>query len=206
MTKSLDESEWPDVLAPIRKQIQDHDFNAAPRENLRCVASIITAACEAVRLPVPVVVGGFAVELYTKGGYTTHDLDMITDLRPSVHAIMLELGFEFMIGHGYYTFPGLKQVVEFPEPPLAGNRVKRMNFKDGTHILILSVEDMVVGRMEEFQWWYQCRTTAPCLQQLESMFTLYTESLDYDYIQQQAEELEVTQAWNYCKQAFALPT
>ena len=48
---------------------------------------------------VPIVVGGFAVETYTQGGYTTGDIDALTRRRDEVVAVLGESGFERRARH-----------------------------------------------------------------------------------------------------------
>src|SRR5699024_9802051 len=60
------------------------------------VASIITKLMsqKVNTSDMPIIVGGFSLELYTVGKYTTHDIDFVTSASILMDKLLLEIGFK----------------------------------------------------------------------------------------------------------------
>ena len=63
-------------------------------EKMVQVAAILTKLLENKQIR-PVIVGGLAVEIYTRSDYTTVDIDMIVSDRELAGQVLVQLGFIF---------------------------------------------------------------------------------------------------------------
>jgi len=99
----------------------------------------------------PVLVGGAAVEFYTRGGYSTADIDMLAEGGSELQAAMKRLGFE-RLGKDYVQ-EKLRIYVEFPGRELQASE-SAIVLKVGTRKLrIISIEDLIVDRLAAFKFW-----------------------------------------------------
>ena len=70
-------------------------------ERMVQVAAILTKLLENKQIR-PVIVGGLAVEIYTRSDYTTVDIDMIISDRKLAGQILVQLGFSVEGRHWYH--------------------------------------------------------------------------------------------------------
>jgi len=157
---------------------------------------------------VPVIVGGFAVEIYTMGQYLTHDLDMITTANIDLEEIMTGLGFTQRLGNRYWTHSALGDVVEFPPPPLEGSqeRVTIMELENGAEVLLIGVEDLLLNRLEEFVFWAHSSRTASSALQLLLLLKAHGDRLDWPYLEREAEKREVAEGLQRIRAIYAEET
>jgi hypothetical protein len=100
---------------------------------------------------IPVLVGGAAVELYTRGAYTTGDLDLVGSVTPSVARALKEAGFEH---HGRHWIHEPAQVfVEFPGSVLKPDEKASWFELAGHRVRIISAEDLLVDRLGSWEYW-----------------------------------------------------
>lgn len=96
-----------------------------------------------------IVIGGLAVEFWTHGAYATSDIDLYLPHGPAVDALVAELGFEKRGRHWVHDAADL--FVEAPASfPAAGEEVAEVELANGARVLLLSAEDMLLYRLEEF--------------------------------------------------------
>ncbi len=114
--------------------------------------ALLTEACVARGWPAPVVVGGHAVEFYTAGGYTTMDIDLVSESEP-LSGILGEWGFSREGRHWIDEELGL--VVEAPGARLdPGQREHLTEVKAaGLTAYVLGIEDLVVDRLAACVHW-----------------------------------------------------
>lgn len=182
------------ILARHRHELERHCYGADLREDLTFVAGVISTTCREFGSVIPVIVGGFAVELYTMGQYLTHDLDMITTANIDLKEIMTGLGFTQRLGNRYWTHPALGDVVEFPPPPLEGSqdRIAVMELDNGDEVQLIGIEDLMLNRLEEFVFWAHCNRTASSALQLILLLKAHSDRLDWSYIEREAEKRDVS--------------
>ncbi|MDP2766299.1 MAG: hypothetical protein Q8O41_02455, partial [Candidatus Methanoperedens sp.] len=90
----------------------------------------------------PILVGGSAVEFYTRGTCKSIDIDLLAD-RDSLEKVLEKMGFSKSGRHWFYTKDiGIEVVGESPE----GRRVNEV-LHEGKLIRILSIEDLIVDRL-----------------------------------------------------------
>lgn len=98
----------------------------------------------------PVLVGGGAVEIYTRSAYTTRDLDFVAAVTERVERTMAELGFEREGRHWLHEELGI--VVEFPASALGPAESVSIEV-DGCELRVIAVEDLVVDRLASWVHW-----------------------------------------------------
>jgi hypothetical protein len=99
----------------------------------------------------PILVGGAAVELYTGGAYTTGDLDFVGSVPAAVSKALEEAGFH---REGRHWIHGKEELfVEFPGSQIGADERTAMLNVDGTAVLTLTPEDMIVDRLAAWQFW-----------------------------------------------------
>jgi hypothetical protein len=97
-----------------------------------------------------VVIGGVAVEFWTRGAYSTADIDLYLPQGPAVLQLLGPLGFE---RHGrHYVLPGENVFVEAPGPsfPAETEEVDEVTLRSGFVVPVLSVADVLVDRLHQF--------------------------------------------------------
>ncbi len=132
----------------------------------------------------PIVVGGLAVEIYTRGQYTTVDIDLVMQRRDLAGDILSELGF-IKEGRHWYS-PELMVAIEIPGNILEGadsNRVTKILLENGRYIYVIGIEDIILDRLRACVHW---QSLSDCEWGLR-MLKVHIESLDIDYMKSMAE-------------------
>ena len=137
----------------------------------------------------PVLVGGFALAVYTNGGYTTADVDLALPMTPEVDAAFADLGFE-KLGR-FWTRKDLDLYFEAPAPAgLPGETAPRTVLDlDGLEVLVLGVEDLLIDRSRA---WVH-RKSDEDGRWAARLAALYGERMDWAYLRERvsAEPTEV---------------
>lgn len=100
-----------------------------------------------------VLVGGAALEFYTRGGYATKDLDVALPTGPDVDAVFDALGFE---KEGRYWFRGdLGLLIEAPAAPGVPDAVSTFTDLEigNRRLRILGVGDVLLDRVRAALHW-----------------------------------------------------
>lgn len=130
----------------------------------------------------PILVGGSAVEFYTRGTCKSIDIDLLAD-RDSLEKVLEKMGFSKIGRHWFYTKDvGIEVVGESPE----GRRVNEV-LHEGKLIRILSIEDLIVDRLNACKHWksqYDC-------EQAQVLFGVYSGKLDLEYLKKRMKEEEL---------------
>lgn len=113
-------------------------------------AAVLSEALERAGATAPVLVGGGAVEVYTRGAYTTHDLDFVAATSKTLARTLASLGFASDGRH--WVHDELALIVEFPSSVLAPAESVSIEV-DGTELRVISVEDLIVDRLASWKHW-----------------------------------------------------
>lgn len=143
----------------------------------------------------PIIVGGLSVEIYTKGNYTTYDIDLISDGREKInHILTEEYGFE-REGRSWYH-KDLELALEIPDNYLEGSdeKVLEVELKNGKIVYVIGIEDIIIHRLEsaiisspknpewteDYEW-------------AQRMFKIYkdTEILDINYLKKETKKKNI---------------
>ena len=105
------------------------------------------------------------MEFYTQGAYTTADIDMVADGGKDLIEIMRRLGFE-KIGKDYIDRKN-GVYVEFPGSSLKASEKTRPVQVGSRSFRIISMEDLIVDRLNAFKFWRSLVDGANALMLLE---------------------------------------
>lgn len=120
-----------------------------PTERKLAVAAVIDAEMQRIGFRA-VVIGGVAVEFWTRGMYATADIDLYLPHGPAVMQLLGPLGFERRGRH--YVLPHADVFVEAPGPsfPAENEEVFEVTLRSGFVVPVLSVADVLVDRLHQF--------------------------------------------------------
>lgn len=169
-------------IADLKKELAEA---AAVKDRAERAARLASIIAEALR-PTgrdPILVGGSAVEFYTQGGYTTADIDMVTEGGKDLIKIMAALGFE-KVGKDFVDKKN-KVYVEFPGDSLKPSEKTRKVQVGKRMFRIISLEDLIVDRLNAFKFWKSLIDGANALMLLE------TGEADEKRLERRAEEEDV---------------
>lgn len=125
----------------------------------------------------PIIVGGSAVEFYTRGRFETRDFDVIGDYKKLEKYLTLK-GFE-KEGRHYYKHGIVIEIVASS----TSERVKTIVIGK-RKMRIISLEDLIVDRLNACVHWKSMRDC----EQAEFLFGFYKKKLDRKYLRERAKE------------------
>ncbi len=133
---------------------------------------------------IPILVGGNALELYTLGGYSTSDVDLICD-RKLAGEVLEKLGFR-KFGR-FWVSEEFEMVVEFPDTSLAGSLDKVELFEfDDFRVYVIGKEDLIVDRLNACVFW---KSEDDC-RWVKELLLLYYDKIDWEYLEKRCKEEE----------------
>jgi len=145
-------------------------------------AAIFTTLLEPYKI-LPIVVGGLAVEIYTRGQYTTLDIDLVMQRHDLATDILISLGFLQEGRHWYH--PELEVALEIPGDVLEGadkERVIKLQLPSGRHLYVIGIEDIILDRLRACVHW---KSSSDCEWGLR-LLKVHFSSLDLDYMTRMA--------------------
>lgn len=160
-------------------------------DGLRLLARISRAMDEAGYRP-PILVGGAAVEIYTRGAVATGDFDLSCARQDILEAVMQEHGFVRPTGAGVATrgwiHPELKLGFECVADTLLDGMADRdmvqiVGLGDDGKVAVIAPEDMIADRMGQ----YASGAAPEMLGQARALFAL-CERLDMHYMERRISE------------------
>jgi hypothetical protein len=129
----------------------------------------------------PVLVGGGAVEFYSGGHFVTGDMDLCARTA-ALAEVLRDMGFR---KEGMYFIRG-KLFIHVLGPGFKG-RSDEVAIGKGLSIRVISLEDLIIDRLNSCKWW---KHAVDCEQALYLLNT-YAEQLDYGYLEERADQDEV---------------
>jgi len=133
----------------LRARLSSAARSVDPGERTLLLAAVLTDAFQPAGYK-PILVGGAAVEVYTRAAYMTADLDFVAPSGSATRLVMETLGFK-REGRVWYEAE-LGIVVEFPSSTLAPARATEIEV-DGVTVAIIEVEDLIVDRLAAWKYW-----------------------------------------------------
>lgn len=132
----------------------------------------------------PVVVGGFALEFYSTGGYRTSDIDALYLHPQEVGALLETLGFRRVNRH--WVSEAFDLQIEFPGHAIEQRAVARLTTVrvDGKDVTLIGVEDLILDRLNGFIHFGSTddRNWA------RELCAMYRGRIDLDYLKREAVE------------------
>ncbi len=125
-----------------------------------------------------IVVGGFAVEIYTQNSYMTQDIDLVFARNDIANQVLLDLGFEREGKSWYHS--GLQISVEIPGDILHGDydQIMKLNLPNGDCVYVIGIEDIILDRLRACVHW---KSSSDC-EWGYRLYKTHRENLDIDYI------------------------
>lgn len=124
----------------------------------------------------PIIVGGTAVEYYTRSQYETLDFDIIADYTFIKNYLKLK-GFKKR-GHHYYKD---SIVIDVVDNSAVGRRIKIMKIGK-RRIRIISIEDLIIDRLLACKYWNSIKDC----EQAEFLILHYRKQLHLRYLKKRA--------------------
>lgn len=144
------------------------------------VMAIITECSQNSGL-LPIVVGGHAVSLYTRGDYATRDVDLIAP--DNISGVLESLGFVKAPGDRHWFHEELNVAIEVPDRQLAGNmdKVIRLDLGELGYVFVIGVEDLILDRLRACVYW---KSSVDC-EWAQRLYLVHREAIDDGYIRAQ---------------------
>jgi predicted nucleotidyltransferase len=149
-------------------------------EKMVQVAAILTKLLEDKHIR-PVIVGGLAVEIYTRSDYTTVDIDMIVSDRELAGQVLVQLGFSVEGRHWYHE--KLMVSIEIPNDILEDaddSKVTELQISYDLKVYVIGIEDIILDRLRACIHW---KSSSDC-EWGKRMFLLHHDRLDIEYMKE----------------------
>ncbi|QKY68817.1 hypothetical protein [Lentibacillus sp. CBA3610] len=163
-------------------------------EKMVQTTAILTSLFERENLK-PIIVGGLAVEIYTRSEYTTLDIDIIFSQYGIADKYLKLLGFVSEGRHWYHK--ELLISVEIPNDMLEDaddTKVTELLLDNGLHVYVIGIEDIILDRLRACVHW---QSSSDC-EWGKRLFSIHFKRLDLDYLKDTAEKdqtLNVLKQW-----------
>ena len=133
-----------------------------------------------------IVVGGSAIEFYTRGQYTTGDIDVVYTGGADVEQLLLE--WRFAREGRIWLNEGLGIVLDFVKPPYTGD-LGRTHLLETPHgsIRLAALEDLLVKRLASAKHWRRPRDA----DHAQLLAIGYEDRIHWEYVERLAAEYEV---------------
>ncbi|MGC9307943.1 MAG: nucleotidyltransferase [Thermoplasmatota archaeon] len=135
----------------------------------------------------PVVIGGAAVEFYTRNWYTTGDIDLAInkDRRDAFYDIMRKAGFEKTGRMWIREDLGLYLEIPGDLEDIDTEKVTRVEV-DQSYAYVVGPEDIIFDRVQAAKHWKSPRDR----EQAVRMASLFYDDIDWDYVRAKCREEE----------------
>jgi len=159
----------------VRQPILGSHERELSTDEMFAEAQLISAALRSLGVAPPILVGGFAVELYLGGGYTSSDIDMVSSATSAeISEALTPLGYERASDRRHWFNEAKGVLVEFPSSQLEGDETRcRMLGK----VKVISVEDLLIDRLRAALSWKDRSS----YEQAAALIGRYRAELDFDY-------------------------
>ncbi|MGM8366630.1 DUF6036 family nucleotidyltransferase [Virgibacillus sp. W0181] len=153
-------------------------------EKMVQTTAILTGLVEYENLR-PIIVGGLAVEIYTRSEYTTLDIDIIFSQRHIADRYLKLLGFVLEGKHWYHE--ELMVSVEISNDVLEDaddDRVIELILQDNLYVYVIGIEDIILGRLRACIHW---KSSSDC-EWGKRLFLMHAQRLDFDYLKHTSQK------------------
>lgn len=133
-----------------------------------------------------VIVGGSAIEFYTRGEYTTGDVDVVYTGHADVSKLLLE--WRFIRQGRIWLNDGLGIVLDFVKPPYTGDlaRTQILETPYGS-IRLAALEDLIVKRLASAKHWRRPHDA----DHAQLLAAGYEDRIQWGYVERLAAEYDV---------------
>lgn len=147
------------------------------------IIAVLTKTLEKYNLK-PVIVGGFALEFYTTGGYNTGDIDLVFPDAQLLNEILSGWGFKKEGRH--WISEELDIFIEAPGSSLTEEERKRISQVEVGElpVYLIGVEDLIIDRLNAYVHW---RSKDDGYWAKELM-VIHKEKIDWKYLKKRCKE------------------
>lgn len=147
------------------------------------IIGILTKSLKKYNLQ-PVIVGGFALEFYTTGGYNTGDIDLVFSDGQLLNEILSGWGFKKEGRH--WIHEELDIFIEAPGSTLTPEEKKHLSevTVDGLAVYLIGVEDLIIDRLNAYVHW-QSKDDGYWAKEL---MVIHQKKIDWKYLQKRCKE------------------
>ena len=130
----------------------------------------------------PVIVGGFAMEFYSTGGYRTSDVDALYLYPEAIGRLLEQLGFIKRQRH--WVSEAYDLLIEFPGHAIEARARERLTDVsiDGKIITLIGIEDLILDRLNGFVQFHSTDDR----HWARELLVMYHDHLDLNYLRQQS--------------------
>jgi hypothetical protein len=148
-------------------------------------AALLAKKCDLRKEPF-IIVGGSAIEIYTKGKYVSGDVDVVTTAKDRVCATLLEWGFSRQ--GRLWIRSDLGMAIDIVSDKYTGTMTltREISTPYG-NVRVAAVEDLLVKRLASTKHWKLPNDLGQALLLLRD----YRESMDMSYLRKVAQEYDV---------------
>lgn len=150
------------------------------------VAAIVTSLMEGQvkQSDMPIIVGGWSMEIYTENEYTTHDIDFVTSAFKIIKENLLELGFTN--NNRVFTHERLNVAVDIVDSALEPDDydgVTKIETDKNKYIYVQSLENILFDRVMDYGY--------PDNEQYGVLLiAMAYEEIDFDYLKTQVKKAD----------------
>lgn len=132
-----------------------------------------------------IVVGGSAIEIYTKGGYASGDIDIVGN-REAIHRVLS--GWHFEDKGMLWIQKVWKLAVDVRGDVYSGSRYRLSTIQTPFGpVLVAGIEDLIVKRLAEVKHWH----VKAALEEAALLWTTNRDRVDELYLEEQATSYDV---------------
>ncbi|NPA54680.1 MAG: hypothetical protein GXO21_08465 [Aquificae bacterium] len=139
-------------------------------------------------IPLPIIVGGSALEIYTGGFYLTGDIDLVSPYKKELENIILSSSFFKKVGKNLIS-DELGLFVEIVDEKLAGSldKINTISINENFDIKVIGLEDLIIDRLNACVHW---KSYSDC-EWAEVLLEEFKEKIDFKYLKERAEKEQV---------------
>ncbi len=136
-------------------------------------------------LPLPIIVGGSAVEIYTGAFYVSGDIDIVFPYRKEFEQIIMDTGLFEKQGKNFIS-KELGIYVEIVDDQLAGSyeKVNTIQIDKESEIKVIGIEDLIIDRLNSCVHW---NSESDC-ELAEVLIKEFEGKLDINYLKKRSKE------------------
>ena len=98
----------------------------------------------------PIIVGGLAVEIYTRCGYFIDDIDIMVKNSGLLKSVLDKLGFDMLGKHWYSEEIDVGLDIFNVDPQISLERISHIKLSSGREIYVLGMEDIILDRLRSY--------------------------------------------------------
>lgn len=134
----------------------------------------------------PIVIGGLAVEVYTRCGYFIDDIDIMVQNSRLLKSVLDKLGFEVIGEHWHSKEVDVGVEIYSLDPQISMEHLSHIKLPSGREIYVLGMEDLILDRLNnyykhnsyhDYEWAYR-------------IYKIHRDLLDIDYLLEKAAKLD----------------